>query len=96
MSAGAAHRLALLHKWETQLSPAKLEVWRTLMEMLPQDSPLVGNAGSWGLECALMAHVMKGATVEQVVKMRLIPQRNGGPRQVDHRAAAAGDKDFAA
>ena len=89
MSAGTAHRLALLQKWETQLTPAKLEVWRTLLQMLPKDSALVGQAGSYGLECALMAHVMKGATVEQVVKMRLIPK---SPRAVaDRRMAAAGE-----
>lgn len=77
MSAGTAHRLELLQKWESQLSPAKLEVWRQLMDMLPKGSELVGQAGGYGLECALMSHVMRGASVEHVVKLKLIPMRTG-------------------
>ena len=90
MSAGNAHRLALLQKWESQLNPAQLEVWRRLMELLPKDSPLVGERGSWGLECALMSHVKRGATVEQIIKARLLPKHP--KQQMDLRMLAANDE----
>ena len=61
MSAGAAHRLALLEKGEAKCSPAQLAIWRTILESLPE-SPLVGIRGGYGLEIFLLGRVMRSAS----------------------------------
>ena len=88
VSAGAAHRLALLQEGESKLSPKHLEVWRQIMELLPKDSPLVGDRGGWGLEMFLMKHIARGATLEDL--RRYVPKI--APRYVDRRLAASGER----
>lgn len=83
---GNAHRLALLQEGEAKLRPAHLALWRQVLDLLPQDSELVGARGGWGLELTLMKEIAHGANLERL--KLFIPQ---SPRVYDRKLAASGE-----
>lgn len=92
MSAGNAHRLAILQKLEEHLTPQQLDSWRVIHGKLPSGHPHVGT--DWGLELYLIKEIISGKKPEDLA--RYIPNtRHGDRRQADRRMLTAGDKDAA-
>ena len=82
-----AARLWVVQRLEAELTESQRETWGKLAQRIG------GLTADLGLELFLLEWIAKGKSFERLC--RYVPQRGPDRRQVDRRAAAAGDKEAA-